>query len=55
MNDTLVTLSYLYYEVHSRFYKTDPVVYFNAMAEVSIIAYSIGYSLNDLAKVVTYS
>jgi hypothetical protein len=49
-----VLLACLYYEVHSRFYRLDEDTYFDAMDEVGIMAHACGYSINDLAKIVTY-
>jgi len=55
MNKTLEILACLYYEVHSRFYKMTENDYCDAMHEVSVIADSLGYTINDLAKVVIYA
>lgn len=55
MNETLVTLACLFYEVHSRFYRLEMDEYYDAMTEVANIASSLGYTLNDLAKVAIYS
>ena len=46
--DGLEDLCCLYYEVHSRFYM-------NAMAEVGRLANAAGYTLNDVACLVTYA
>jgi hypothetical protein len=45
------TLACLYYEVRSRFYKVSVDDYCDACFEVDLMARSLGYTLNDLAKI----
>jgi hypothetical protein len=49
----MLELACIYYEVHSRFYPSD--VYYEAMDELGEMAVAMGYTLNDLAKICTWS
>lgn len=51
-NDIAFELACLYYEVHNRFYDMDTVDYVKAMSEIAVLAHMLGYTLNDLAKIV---
>jgi len=48
-------LACLFCEVHNRFYSTSTYVYCDAMDEVGEMASAMGYTMNDLAKVCTWS
>lgn len=52
MNETLLSLACLYYEVKKGFYRLDSTEYCNAMGEISCMARSLGFTLNDIAQVV---
>ena len=47
----MIELAALYYEVRSRFYNTDIDTYFSSCHELNIIAKTLGYTSNDIVKV----
>jgi hypothetical protein len=51
----MLELACLYYEVHCRSYSCSLETYWEAMAEVNSMAKALGYTMNDLAKIVTYA
>lgn len=55
MQDGLLELGCLYYEVHSRFFELGQEKYSAAMSEVGRLAKAAGYTINDLAQLVTYA
>ena len=55
MKDGLEELACLYYEVHSRFYELSQEKYSASMSEVGRLAHAAGYTINDLAQIVTYA
>ena len=51
----MIELACLYYEVHCRFFTSSLETYNEAMVEVNSMAKALGYTMNDLAKIVTYA
>lgn len=51
----MLELACLYGEVHRRFYQTSVEKYCVAMGEVTKMAWALGYTVNDLAKVATHA
>jgi len=51
----MLELACLYYEVHCRFFTSSLETYNEAMVEVNSMAKALGYTMNDLAKIVTYA
>jgi len=52
MEDRKILLACLFYDIHSCFYNVDVDIYCAAMNEFSKISNSLGYNVNDIAKIV---
>jgi hypothetical protein len=48
----MLELACLYYEVHRRFFTSPLATYNEAMGEVNSMAKALGYTINDLARIV---
>jgi hypothetical protein len=51
----MLELACLMVEVHRRFYSCPLEVYLAAEGELSDMAWALGYTMNDLAKICTYA
>jgi hypothetical protein len=51
----MLELACLFFEVRQRFYSTSTERYCEAMEEVGKMAEAMGYTMNDLARIVTYA